>query len=165
MTKTVHDFTMKTISGEEQSLGDYSGKALLIVNVASACGLTPQYEGLEALQKEYGEKGFAVLGFPCNQFGAQEPGTEAEIATFCETSFGVTFAMFTKVEVNGDGAAPLWQHLRAAAKEVSNESGGEDEIKWNFTKFLVDGSGAVVKRFEPLVTPEEIAGDVKALVG
>lgn len=102
MTKTVHDFTMKTISGEEQSLGDYSGKALLIVNVASACGLTPQYEGLEALQKDYGGKGFAVLGFPCNQFGAQEPGTEDEIATFCETSFGVTFPLFAKLEVNGD---------------------------------------------------------------
>lgn len=161
MTKTIHDFTMKTISGEEQSLGDYAGKALLIVNVASACGLTPQYEGLEALQKDYGPKGFAVLGFPCNQFGAQEPGTEGEIATFCETSFGVTFPMFGKVEVNGEGAAPLWQHLRAAA----NEASGEDEIKWNFTKFLVDGSGAVVKRFEPMTTPEEIAGDVKALVG
>lgn len=161
MTKTVHDFTMKTISGEEQSLGNYSGKALLIVNVASACGLTPQYEGLEALQKEYGGKGFAVLGFPCNQFGAQEPGTEDEIATFCETSFGVTFPLFAKLEVNGDGAAPLWQHLRAATKEAT----GEDEIKWNFTKFLVDGSGAVVKRFEPLVTPEEIAGDVEGLLG
>ncbi len=161
MTKTVHDFTAKTITGDNVSLGDYAGKALLIVNVASACGLTPQYEGLEALQKEYGGKGFAVLGFPCNQFGAQEPGTEGEIATFCETSFGVTFPLFAKVEVNGDGAAPLWQHLRAAAKDAS----GEDEIKWNFTKFLVDGSGAVVKRFEPLVTPEEIAGDVKGLVG
>lgn len=161
MTKSVHDFTAKSITDDETSLGDYAGKALLIVNVASACGLTPQYEGLEKLQKDYGEKGFAVLGFPCNQFGAQEPGTEGEIATFCETSFGVTFPMFTKVEVNGAGAAPLWQHLRAEAKEAT----GEDEIKWNFTKFLVDGSGAVVKRFEPLVTPEEITGDVEALLG
>lgn len=165
MTKTIHDFTLKTITGEEQSLGDYAGKALLIVNVASACGLTPQYEGLEKLHETYGPKGFAVLGFPCNQFGAQEPGSEGEIATFCETSFGVTFPMFSKVEVNGEGAAPLWQHLRAAAKEVSDEPGGEDEIKWNFTKFLVDGAGNVVKRFEPMVTPEETAGDVEGLLG
>lgn len=161
MAKSVHDFSAKSIIGEDVSLSSYSGKALLIVNVASACGLTPQYEGLEAMQKELGPKGFDVLGFPCNQFGAQEPGTEGEIATFCETSFGVTFPMFSKVEVNGDGADALYQHLRAETKAAS----GKDDIEWNFTKFLVDGSGAVVKRFDPMTTPEDIAGDVKALLG
>ncbi len=153
MTKTVHDFTMKSITGEDVSLGGYSGKALLIVNVASACGLTPQYAGLETLQKELGGQGFEVLGFPCNQFGAQEPGSEEEIAKFADKTFGVTFAMFAKIDVNGERAAPLWQHLRAAAKEAS----GKDEIEWNFTKFLVDGAGAVVKRFGPKEEPAEVA--------
>lgn len=158
---SVHDFTVTTIDGAEQSLADFKGKALLIVNVASACGLTPQYEGLEALYKDEADKGFAVLGFPCNQFGAQEPGSEGEIKTFCETSFGVTFPMFAKIEVNGDGAHPLYEHLRAAAKEAS----GEDEIKWNFTKFLVDGDGKVVTRFEPMTAPADIAPAVKDLLG
>lgn len=161
MPASIHDFSAKSITGEDVSLSVYKGKALLIVNVASACGLTPQYEGLEVLQKELGPQGFEVLGFPCNQFGAQEPGTEAEIATFCETSFGVTFPMFTKVEVNGDGADALYKHLRAATLEAS----GKDDIEWNFTKFLVDGDGQVVKRFDPMTTPADIAADVEALLG
>ena len=130
MAKSVHDFSAKSITGEDVSLSSYSGKALLIVNVASGCGLTPQYEGLEPLQNELGPQGFDVLGFPCNQFGAQEPGTEGEIATFCETSFGVTFPMFSKVEVNGEGTAPLYAHLKAEAKEAS----GKDDIE-----FLYEG--------------------------
>jgi glutathione peroxidase len=161
MSQSVHDFTLNSIAGDPVSLADYKGKALLIVNVASACGLTPQYEGLEAMQKELGPQGFEVLGFPCNQFGAQEPGTESEIATFCETSFGVTFPMFSKLEVNGDGTAPLYMHLKSATKDAS----GKDDIAWNFTKFLVDGSGAVVKRFEPMTTPEEITPEVVAILG
>ena len=161
MRGSVHDFEVTTITGEGVSLSAYKGKVVLVVNVASACGLTPQYEGLETLQKELGPQGFDVLGFPCNQFGAQEPGTEGEIATFCETSFGVTFPMFSKVEVNGEGAAPLYAHLKAAAKEAS----GKDDIEWNFTKFLVDGSGKVVKRFEPMVTPEEIEPAIVTALG
>ena len=162
---TVHDFTVTTIDGTEQSLSDYKGKALLIVNVASACGLTPQYEGLEAMHKEYSDKGFAVLGFPCNQFGAQEPGTEGEIKTFCETSFGVTFPLFSKIDVNGDDAAPLYQHIRSQALIEEGENAGKDIIQWNFTKFLIDGDGNVVKRFEPLVAPDDIAPEVAKLVG
>lgn len=158
---TAHDFTVKTIDGADQSLGDFAGQTLLIVNVASACGLTPQYGGLEALYEANKDKGFAVLGFPCNQFGAQEPGTEDEIKTFCETSFGVTFPMFSKIEVNGEGAHPLYQYLRAAAKESS----GKDEIEWNFAKFLVNGQGEVVKRFGAQETPEEITADVVAVIG
>ena len=158
---SVHDFEVETITGEAVSLSAYKGKVVLVVNVASACGLTPQYEGLEALQKELGPQGFDVLGFPCNQFGAQEPGTEGEIATFCETSFGVTFPMFSKVEVNGEGTAPLYAHLKAEAKEAS----GKDDIEWNFTKFLIDGAGNVVKRFEPMVTPEEIEPAIVAALG
>lgn len=162
---TVHDFTVTTIDGAEQSLGDYKGKALLIVNVASACGLTPQYDGLEAMHKELSGKGFAVLGFPCNQFGAQEPGTEGEIKSFCQTSFGVTFPMFAKIDVNGDEAHALYQHIRSAAPIKEGDNAGKDIIQWNFTKFLVDGEGKVVGRFEPMTTPEDIAPEVVRLLG
>jgi glutathione peroxidase len=154
---SVHDFSARTIDGGSVDLSAYKGRAVLVVNTASQCGLTPQYAGLEALQKRYAAKGFAVLGFPCNQFGAQEPGTEKEIAQFCETSFGVSFPLFAKVEVNGDGAHPLFKHLKAATPD-------KDPIKWNFAKFLVDQQGAVVKRYAPTVEPASIAPDIEALL-
>jgi len=155
---TVHDFSAHTIDGAERSLSEYKGQALLFVNTASQCGFTPQYAGLEALQKRYAGRGFAVLGFPCNQFGAQEPGAEKEIAQFCETSFGVTFPMFAKVDVNGEAAHPLFKYLKAAAP-------GNDAIKWNFTKFLVDQDGRVVKRYAPNAEPVSIGPDIEALLG
>lgn len=142
----IHDFEVKTIDGASKSLADYKGKALVIVNVASRCGLTPQYAGLEALHKEFGPQGFAVLGFPANEFGAQEPGTDAEIKTFCSTSYNVSFDMFSKVKVKGDGIHPLFAALTGDEKH-----GGE--IKWNFNKFLIDKEGNVVGRFEPQVEP------------
>jgi glutathione peroxidase len=153
----IHDFTVDDIGGKPVKLDRYKGRVLLVVNTASQCGFTPQYAGLEALQKKYHAKGFDVLGFPCNQFGAQEPGTEKEIASFCETSFGVTFPMFAKVDVNGDGAAPLYRWLK---KEKPGLLGSE-AIKWNFTKFLVDRNGRVVKRYAPNDTPESIAPDIE----
>ena len=153
----VHDFSASTIDGRQQPLSAYRGKALLIVNTASQCGLTPQYAGLEALQKRYAGRGFDVLGFPCNQFGGQEPGSEKEIAQFCETSFGVTFPMFAKVDVNGDAAHPLFRHLKSATPD-------HDPIKWNFAKFLVDQAGTVVKRYAPTAEPASIAPDIDALL-
>ena len=154
---TVHDFSASTIAGKDEKLSAYKGKALLVVNTASQCGLTPQYAGLEALQKRYRAKGFAVLGFPCNQFGAQEPGSEKEIAQFCETSFGVTFPMFAKIDVNGDAAHPLFKHLKAATAD-------NEPIKWNFAKFLVDQEGRVIKRYAPTAEPASIAPDIEALL-
>ena len=154
---SVHDFTVDDIHGKPVPLDRYKGEVLLIVNVASQCGFTPQYKGLEALHEKYKDRGLVVLGFPCNQFGGQEPGTESEIATFCETSFGVTFPMFSKVDVNGDAAAPLYRHLKSARPGLL----GTEAIKWNFTKFLVDRAGKVVARFAPNDTPESIAGDVE----
>jgi glutathione peroxidase len=154
----VHDFSARTIDGRQQPLSAYKGKAVLIVNTASQCGLTPQYAGLEALQKGYAGRGFDVLGFPCNQFGGQEPGSEKEIAQFCETSFGVTFPMFAKIDVNGDSAHPLFKHLKSATPD-------RDPIKWNFAKFLVDQAGAVVKRYAPTAEPASIAPDIDALLG
>jgi glutathione peroxidase len=154
---TVHDFTVKDIWGDEVPLDRYKGEVLLIVNVASHCGFTPQYKGLEALQEKYHERGFDVLGFPCNQFGAQEPGTEKEIQQFCETHYGVTFPLFAKIDVNGDGAAPLYKHLKSAKKGLL----GTEAIKWNFTKFLVDRNGDVVARYAPNDTPESIAADIE----
>jgi glutathione peroxidase len=143
---SVHDFSVKTITGDDKSLSDYAGKVLLVVNVASACGLTPQYAGLQGLHETYAARGLAVLGFPANEFGAQEPGTNGEIKTFCETRFGVTFDMFAKVVVKGEGKHPLFAHLVA-------ESGGK-EIGWNFGKFLVGKDGAVLARFEPTADPK-----------
>jgi glutathione peroxidase len=157
---TVHAFSARTIDGREKKLSAYKGKALLVVNTASECGFTPQYEGLEALQQRYGERGFSVLGFPCNQFGGQEPGTEKEIAQFCTTRFKVTFPLFAKVDVNGDAAHPLFQHLKASAPGVL----GTEAIKWNFTKFLVDQNGRVVNRYAPNVEPAAIAADIEALL-
>lgn len=160
MTNSIYDFEAKTIDGKTVSLGDWKNKALLIVNVASKCGFTPQYEGLEQLHKEYADKGFAVLGFPCNQFGAQEPGAEAEIQTFCTTNFGVSFPMFAKVDVNGDDAHPIYEYLKDSLPGLL----GIKAVKWNFTKFLVDKNGKPVKRYAPQDKPEDIASDVKELL-
>ena len=154
---SVHDFTVDDIHGKPVPLDRYKGEVLLIVNVASQCGFTPQYKGLEALQKRFHDRGFDVLGFPCNQFGAQEPGTESEIATFCETSFGVTFPMFSKVDVNGEQAAPLYRHLKSARPGLL----GTEAIKWNFTKFLVGRDGEVLARYAPNDTPESLAADIE----
>jgi len=156
----IHDFSARTIDGAEQSLAEYRGKVLLIVNVASRCGFTPQYTGLEALQRKYADRGFAVMGFPCDQFGAQEPGDENEIKNFCRLNYDVSFPMFAKIEVNGAGAHPLYGHLKTSAKGLL----GSESIKWNFTKFLVDRSGKVLKRYAPQDKPEAIAADIEAVL-
>ena len=153
---TAYDFSAQDLDGRERSLSEYQGKVLLIVNVASKCGFTPQYTGLEALWREYGPQGLVVLGFPCDQFGHQEPGDEAEIASFCSTSYNVTFPMFAKIEVNGSGAHPVYQWLK---KEQGGLLGGG--IKWNFTKFLVGRDGQVIDRYAPTTTPEKISGDIE----
>ena len=154
---TLHDFTVDDIHGQPVKLDRYQGKVVLVVNTASQCGFTPQYKGLEALYEKYQGKGLEVLGFPCNQFGAQEPGTEDEIASFCELNYGVTFPLFAKVAVNGDGAAPVYKYLKSAKPGLL----GIEAIKWNFTKFLVDRGGKVIARFAPNDTPEAIAGDIE----
>jgi glutathione peroxidase len=141
-------------------LSPFAGKVLLIVNTASKCGFTPQYEGLEALHRKYAERGLAVLAFPCNQFGAQEPGNSEEIASFCRLTYDVTFPVFGKIDVNGDQAAPLYRHLRKSAKGLL----GSEAIKWNFTKFLVDRSGVVVARYAPTTKPEAIERDIEKLL-
>jgi glutathione peroxidase len=156
---SAYDFTATTIDGAEQSLSDYKGKVLLIVNVASKCGFTPQYAGLEELYRKHADNGLVVLGFPCDQFGHQEPGDEAEIKEFCSLSYDVTFPMFAKIEVNGDGAHPLYAWLKAEQRGLL---GGR--IKWNFTKFLVDRSGQPVHRYAPNTTPEDLGGDVEELL-
>ncbi len=156
----VYDIVATTIDGGSQSLGDYAGKVMLVVNVASRCGFTPQYAGLEALYRQYAERGFVVLGFPCNQFGAQEPGTEAQIAQFCAATYDVSFPMFAKVDVNGDKTHPLYRLLKHAAPGLL----GSEAIKWNFTKFLIDRDGRVVKRYAPTDTPQAIGKDVEALL-
>ncbi|MFO0565792.1 MAG: glutathione peroxidase [Polyangiaceae bacterium] len=155
---SVYDFSAATIDGKEQSLEEYRGKTLLIVNVASKCGFTPQYTGLEAMYRRLKDRGLVVLGFPCDQFGHQEPGNEAEIQSFCSTTYDVTFPMFAKVEVNGRGAHPLFEHLKAEATGVL----GTESIKWNFTKFLVDKSGKVQKRYAPNDSPENIEREIEA---
>ena len=155
----VYDFAAKTIDGTDKKLGEYRGHPLLIVNVASKCGLTPQYKGLEALHEEYGKRGFRVLGFPANEFGAQEPGTESDIKQFCRTQYGVRFDMFAKVKVKGDGIHPLFAWL-------TSQTGGD--IKWNFGKFLVGKNGEILQRFEPKTEPEApevISAIEKALAG
>lgn len=157
---SVHDFTAQNIEGKPQRLSDYQGKVLLIVNVASKCGFTPQYRGLEALWRKYEDQGLVILGFPCDQFGHQEPGDEAEIQSFCSMTYDVSFPMFAKIEVNGAGAHPLYQHLKAEAPGLL----GTEGVKWNFTKFLVDRSGKVVKRYAPTDKPEAIEPDIVALL-
>jgi len=156
----IQDYSVRAITGGEQSLADYKGQVLLIVNVASRCGFTPQYTGLEALYRKYGNRGFAVLGFPCNQFGAQEPGDEAEIQRFCSTTYDVSFPMFAKIDVNGENAAPLYRYLKGEKPGVL----GTEAIKWNFTKFLVNRDGEVVRRYAPNAKPEEIDADIAALL-
>jgi glutathione peroxidase len=147
---SLYDIPVSRLDGTPSSLGDFQGKATLIVNVASKCGLTPQYEQLEKIHEEYAERGFSVVGFPCNQFGAQEPGTPDEIATFCSTTYGVTFPLFEKIDVNGDGRHAIYQELT----EKADAEGNAGDIQWNFEKFLVGPSGDVVARFRPLVTPD-----------
>ena len=156
----LHDFQATTIDGQTQSLEAYRGQTMLIVNVASKCGFTPQYKGLEALYRQYRDQGLVILGFPCDQFGHQEPGDEAEIKNFCSLNYDVSFPMFAKVKVNGDDAHPLYQFLKKEQGGVL----GMNFIKWNFTKFLVDKAGAVVKRYGPTDTPEAIGRDIEALL-
>ncbi|MCG8673743.1 MAG: glutathione peroxidase [Pseudomonadales bacterium] len=156
----IYEFSGKNIKGEDVPLSDYKGKVLLIVNTASKCGFTPQYKGLESLYKNYQDKGLEILGFPCNQFGKQEPGNSDDISEFCELNFGVTFPLFEKVEVNGPNTHPLYDYLKKEAPGLL----GSGAIKWNFTKFLVDGDGNVVKRFSPTDTPEKIEKHVKSLL-
>ena len=153
---TLSDFTATTLTGEEQPLSVYDGKVALVVNTASECGFTPQFEGLEKLYGEYEEKGLVVLGFPCNQFGGQEPGDEAQIGEFCQRNYGVTFPMFAKVDVNGDDAHPVFDWLKS---EKSGLLGGK--IKWNFTKFLVGRDGQVIKRYGSTTKPEDITKDLE----
>jgi glutathione peroxidase len=154
---TVYDFSATTIDGKPRKLADYKGKVLLVVNTASKCGFTPQYKGLEALYKKYKDKGFVVLGFPSNQFGAQEPGPESEIAEFCEMNFGVTFPLFSKIDVNGDAAHPLFKYLTSTKKGLL----GSEAIKWNFTKFLVGKDGSVIERYAPTTKPEDLEADIR----
>ncbi|HMM57946.1 MAG TPA: glutathione peroxidase [Rudaea sp.] len=155
---SVYDFSAKTIDGDEQKLSAYKGKMMLVVNVASKCGFTPQYAGLEALYEKFKDKGVVVLGFPCDQFGHQEPGDEAEIKNFCALTYDVKFPMFAKIEVNGANAHPLYKYLKSQAKGLL----GSESIKWNFTKFLVDAEGKVVTRYAPTDTPEKIEKDIAA---
>jgi glutathione peroxidase len=157
----IYEIPVTTIDGAQRTMADYRGQTLLVVNVASRCGFTPQYAGLEALYRKYKDRGFAVLGFPCNQFGAQEPGTEDEIASFCSTTYDVTFPMFAKVDVNGPNTHPLF----AALKSSKPGALGTEGIKWNFTKFLVGPTGDVVKRYAPQTSPAEIDADVAAQLG
>ena len=153
----VHDFKATGITGTEIDMSQYKGKVLLIVNTASNCGFTPQYKGLEKVYDQFRDKGVEVLGFPCNQFGGQEPGNEDEIGAFCEKNYGVTFPLFAKIDVNGDGTHPLFAHLKKEAPGIL----GTQAIKWNFTKFLVRKDGRVFKRYAPNTTPEEMLGDIE----
>src|SRR5690242_10587230 len=156
---TVHDFQATSLDGKPVPLKEFAGKVMLIVNTASKCGFTPQYEGLEALYQKYREQGLVVLGFPCNQFGAQEPGSADEIGTFCQVNYGVTFPMFAKIDVNGANAHPLYTYLKGEKSGVLGS-----RIKWNFTKFLVNREGAVVKRFAPTTKPEDIQNAIAAVL-
>ena len=175
MTST-HDFTATTADGTDVPLSDYAGKVLLIVNVASKCGLTPQYEGLESLYRDEAGHGLEILGFPCNQFKGQEPGTDEEIQDFCKTTYDVTFPVFAKIDVNGGDADPLYEYLREQApgdwgprygdfynrlSPLRAEAEGTDEVKWNFTKFLIGRDGTVIKRYEPPVPPADIKADLE----
>ena len=156
----ITDLSVRAADGSDVPLSDYAGQVLLIVNTASKCGFTPQYTGLEELHRRFGNRGFEVLAFPCNQFGAQEPGDAAEIANFCSLTYDVTFPVFAKVDVNGADAAPIFQHLKKAQKGVL----GTEAIKWNFTKFLVNRDGEVVERYAPTTKPEELVRDIEALL-
>jgi glutathione peroxidase len=157
---SVHDFSVKKPDGSDQKLADFKGGPILIVNTASKCGFTPQYQGLEALQRTYGPRGLTVIGFPCNQFGAQEPGDAEEIKNFCSLTYDVTFPLMAKIEVNGDKADPLYDYLKAEKPGVLGTKG----IKWNFTKFLIDKDGKVVARYAPTDKPESLAKDIEKLL-
>lgn len=157
---TIYDYTANTISGDEVSLSDYKDKVILIVNTASKCGFTPQFEGLELLHKELEQKGLVVLGFPCNQFASQDPAPDDEIEEFCQLNYGVTFPMFSKIEVNGKGAHPLYQYLKNEAKGLL----GSTAIKWNFTKFLINREGQVMSRYGSNDKPESIKSEIEALL-
>ncbi len=157
---TIYDFTAQALDGREVPLSDYRGKVVLIVNTASKCGFTPQYEGLEALNRRYAGRGLVVLGFPCNQFGAQEPGDAAEIASFCSLTYDVTFPMFAKIDVNGPSAHPLYAFLKHEKKGLL----GSEGIKWNFTKFLIGRDGQVVERFAPTTKPEDLSSAIEKLL-
>jgi glutathione peroxidase len=160
MSNSVFDFSCQTPSGQDKPISDFEGKVLLVVNTASKCGFTPQFAGLEELYENYKDRGLEVLGFPCNQFGKQDPGSNDEITEFCQLNYGVSFPMFGKVEVNGSDADPLFKHLKAEAPGAL----GTESIKWNFTKFLIDPSGKVIKRYAPKTKPADIAADVEALL-
>ena len=157
---SIYEFKVKTIDGKEIDLSQYKNQTLLIVNVASRCGFTNQYDGLEKLQQKYKDKKFTVLGFPCNQFNNQEPGDEAEIKNFCETKYHITFPLFSKIDVNGANTHPLYEHLKSVARGVLWSKG----IKWNFTKFLVDSKGEVVKRYSPRFLPADLEQDIEKLL-
>jgi glutathione peroxidase len=157
---SIYDYSAETLDAKPAPLADYRGKVVLIVNTASKCGFTPQYEGLEALYRKYGDKGLVVLGFPCNQFGAQEPGNAEEIQNFCSLTYDVTFPMFAKIDVNGPKAHPLYEYLKHEKKGLL----GSEGIKWNFTKFLIGRDGEVVERFAPTTKPEDISGAIEKLL-
>jgi glutathione peroxidase len=157
---SIGEFEVRKPGGVTERLAEHQGNVLLIVNVASKCGFTPQYAGLEALYRKYKDRGFAVLAFPCNQFGSQEPGSDAEIGAFCSTTYDVTFPVYSKIDVNGPTADPLYEHLKSAAPGLM----GLTSIKWNFTKFLVDRSGKVVRRYAPTTRPEDIQKDIESLL-
>ena len=156
---TVHDFSVADAQGNQKSLAQYQGKLILVVNTASKCGFTPQYTELQALYESWHEKGLEILAFPCNQFGQQEPGSDAEIQQFCQLNYGLTFPVMAKIEVNGENAHPLYQYLRSQQKGLLS-----DKIQWNFTKFLIDQNGTVIKRYEPKVTPQEIGREIEMLL-
>ena len=159
-SETSYSFSAKDIKGQEVSMDDYRGKVLLIVNTASKCGFTPQFEGLQSLHDELGERGFEVLGFPCNQFMNQDPGNDDAISQFCSLNYGVSFPMFAKIEVNGDGTHPLFRFLKREAKGLM----GSEKVKWNFTKFLVNRDGQVVRRYAPTAKPADIRADIEKLL-
>ena len=158
MSNSIYDYSVKQIDGKEKMLTDYKGKVLLIVNTASKCGFTPQFEGLQKLYEKYSTKGFTVLGFPCNQFANQDPGTDDEIKSFCNLNYGVTFPVFSKIEVNGENEHPLYKFLKSKASGFLSK-----RIKWNFTKFLVDQNGKVIKRFNPATRPEQLEKYIEKL--
>ncbi|HET8707779.1 MAG TPA: glutathione peroxidase [Pseudomonadales bacterium] len=160
MAQTIYDFTCNTLNGKPQTLSDYRGKVALIVNTASKCGFTPQYKGLEELYKKYKDKGLVILGFPCDQFGHQEPGGSSEISQFCEMNYGVSFPMYEKIEVNGKGAHPLYVYLKDQAPGIL----GSKAIKWNFTKFLVGRNGEVIRRYASATKPKDIEQDIEKLL-
>lgn len=157
---SIYDLSVTDIDGQPKPLSDFAGKALLIVNTASKCGFTPQYTGLEQLHNTYKDQGLVVLGFPCDQFGNQEPGDEAEIKSFCSLTYNVSFPMFSKIDVNGANASPLFEHLKKRSPGIL----GTERIKWNFTKFLVDRNGRVLDRFAPTTKPEDLAGRIEAVL-